>query len=972
MASSQWSRATALLNAMLEADPDDPDAWLDDRCGDEPALRAEVWSLWRAYQEGPLSGDMRGADWLDASGAVPASVTEGLDPALEAGTRVGAYRVTGEIGVGGMSVVYRAERADGDYDRTVAIKLLQRRLHADDAEARFRAERQVLASLDHPNIARLLDGGVTEGGRPYLVMEYIDGVPLTQYAEAHALDLDARLDLLLQVADAVQAAHGSLVVHRDLKPSNVLVTEADGPPTVKLLDFGIAKLLDDSLPVTRPETRTGHPLMTPSYAAPEQVRGGEITVATDVYQLGVLAYELLAGARPFDTEGKRLTEIERLIVETDPARPSRATTPEAVPARALREDLDTIVLQALRKGPGRRYRSVEALAADLRRHRRREPIHARTATLSYRTRKFVQRHRWGLGTTVGVVLLMAAALVAVLHEREQARREARTAEQVSAFLVDLFEASDPNESQGDTLTARTLLRRGRDRLSELDDEPIVQAEMMHVLGQTHRRRAQYDEAQALLRRALALRSSVHGDTHPATLESLSALALLHRDRGHFPAADSLLQTVIRVRRALRGGTHPSVVEALMYRGFVQRRRGDLPGAARSLREALDAKRARAGEPDLLTAELLFNQAAVLREQRRLAAALPLQRRSLDLVRQFTDGPHPGVVANLGNLALLRNEQGHPAAADSLYRAAIEQATALYGPEHPQVALWTGNLGTVHLEQFRYAAADSLFRRALAIDRSVHEMPHPSAALRLDNLADTHSEAGRYAAADSTYRAALRMMRRVHTPPHSRIANVLRDYGQLRMRAGRLDSAAAMLERSVAMSRQGRPPDSSDVHTATLRLATVRERQGNVRAADSLARLVLGASVTGDSSTVQTGRALRILADVARWRGRPEHADSLSAAVVRAYRAAAPGARWRRAVVRVDRAQGRMARGDYPAAESLLVRAHDRLCRERGTPDHYTERARRALASLYDVWERPEPANQYRRSWEGLDCSASSL
>ena len=971
MASSQWSRATALLNAMLEADPAGPEAWLDDRC-DDAALRAEVWSLWRAYQEGPLSGDMRGADWLDASGAVPPSVTEDLDPALEAGTRVGAYRVTGEIGVGGMSVVYRAERADGDYDRTVAIKLLQRRLHADDAEARFRAERQVLASLDHPNIARLLDGGVTEGGRPYLVMEYIDGVPLTQYAEAHALDLDARLDLLLQVADAVQAAHGSLVVHRDLKPSNVLVTEADGPPTVKLLDFGIAKLLDDSLPVTRPETRTGHPLMTPSYAAPEQVRGGEITVATDVYQLGVLAYELLAGARPFDTEGKRLTEIERLIVETDPARPSRATTPEAVPARALREDLDTIVLKALRKGPGRRYRSVEALAADLRRHRRREPIHARTATLSYRARKFVQRHRWGLSTTVGVVLLMAAALVAVLHEREQARREARTAEQVSAFLVDLFEASDPNESQGDTLTAQTLLQRGRDRLSELDDEPAVQAEMMHVLGQTHRRRAQYDEAQALLRRALALRSSVHGDIHPATLESLSALALLHRDRGHFPAADSLLQTVIRVRRALRGDTHPSVVEALMYRGFVQRRRGDLPGAARSLREALDAKRARAGEPDLLTAELLFNQAAVLREQRRLAAALPLQRRSLDLVRQFTDGPHPGVVANLGNLALLRNEQGHPAAADSLYRAAIEQATALYGPEHPQVALWTGNLGTVHLEQFRYAAADSLFRRALAIDRAVHEMPHPSAALRLDNLADTHSEAGRYAAADSTYRAALRMMRRVHTPPHSRIANVLRDYGQLRMRAGRLDSAAAMLERSVAMSRQGRPPDSSDVHTATLRLATVRERQGNARAADSLARLVLGASATGDSSTVQTGRALRILADVARRRGRPERADSLSAAAVRAYRAATPGARWRRAVVRMDRARGRMARGDYPAAESLLVRAHDRLCRERGTPDHYTERARRALASLYDVWERPEPANQYRRSREGLDCSASSL
>ncbi|MEF8796928.1 MAG: serine/threonine-protein kinase, partial [Salinivenus sp.] len=851
--------------------------------------------------------------------------------------------------------------------QTVAIKLLQRRLHADDADTRFRAERQVLASLEHPNIARLLDGGVTEGGRPYLVMEHVDGPPVTQYAAANALGLDARLDLLLQVADAVQAAHGSLVVHRDLKPSNVLVTETEAGPQVKLLDFGIAKLLDDSLPVTRPVTRTGHHLMTPSYAAPEQIRRAEVTVATDVYQLGVLAYELLTGGRPFDMQGKRLTDVERLVVETDPARPSRAATSEAVPPRALEGDLDTILLQALRKAPGRRYRSVEALAADLRRHRRREPIHARTATLGYRTRKFVQRHRWGLATTVGGVLLMAAALVAVLHERNQAQQEARKAEQVSAFLVDLFEAADPNESQGDTLTARALLRRGRDRLGALDETPAVQAEMMHVLGQTHRRLARYEAADTLLRRALDLRASVHGDDHPATLESLSALALLRRDRGHFSAADTLLRKVIRVRRTLRGDTHPSVVEALMDQGFVQRRRGDLPGAARSLRDALDAKQARADAPDLLTAELLFNQAAVLREQGRHAAALPLQRRSLDLVRRLTDGPHPGVEANLGNLALLRKEQGHSTAADSLYRAAIEQATALYGPEHPQVALWTGNLGTVYLEQFRYAAADSLFRRALAIDRAVHEMPHPNAALHLDNLADTHSEAGRYAAADSTYRAALHMMRRVHTPPHPRVANVLRDYGQLRMRAGRLDSAAAMLERSVAMSRRVHPPDFPDVHMATLRLAAVRGRQGNARAADSLARLVLGATATGDSSTVHTGRALQILADVARQRGRPGRADSLSAAAVRAYRAADPGARWRTAVVRVDRARGRMAHGDAPAAESLLVRAHDQLCRERGTPDHYTERARRALAALYDEWRPAENADPFRRSQGELDC-----
>ena len=972
MASSQWSRATSLLNALLEADPSDPDAWLDDRCGDDMALREEVRSLWRAYEEGPLSGDMCGANWLGASGAVPASVTDPPASVFEAGARIGAYRVTDEIGVGGMGVVYRAERDDGDYDQTVAIKLLQRRLHADDADARFRAERQVLASLDHPNIARLLDGGVTEGGRPYLVMEHVDGVPITEYAEANALDLDGRLDLFLQVADAVQAAHGSLVVHRDLKPSNVLVTETDAGPQVKLLDFGIAKLLDDSLPVTRPVTRTGRHLITPSYAAPEQVRREEITVATDVYQLGVLAYELLTGSRPFDTQDKRLTEIERLVVETEPARPSQETTAEAMPPRALRGDLDTIILQALRKEPGQRYRSVEALAADLRRHRRREPIHARIPTLAYRAQKFVQRHRWGVSTTVGIVLLMMGALVAVLHERNQAQQEAQKAEQVSAFLVDLFEASDPNESPSDTLTARTLLRRGRDRVRALDDEPAVQAEMMHVLGQTNRRLARYEAADTLLQQALNLRASVHGDVHPATLESLSALALLRRDRGHYPAADTLLRKVVRVRRTLRGDTHPSVIEALMYRGFVQRRRGHLPEAARSLREALDAKRTRASGPDLLTAELLFNRAAVLREQGRHAEALPLQRRSLDLVRQRTDGPHPGVVANLGNLALLRKEQSDYAAADSLYRAAIEQATALYGPEHPQVALWTGNLGAVHLNQFRYALADSLFRRALAIDRAVHEMPHPDAALHLDNLADTHSEAGRYAAADSTYQAALHMLRQVHDPPHPRVANTLRDHGQLLMRAGRLDSAAATLERSVAMYRKTRPADYPDLEIARLRLATAQLRRGQLSTADSIARAVGARTSIGDSSHVRMGQTLQLRGTVARRRGQLDHADSLYVAARQSYRAAGPSARWRTALPQMLQAQGRRARGNYPSAEALLVRAYDRLCRERGTPDHYTQQARRALTSLYDTWDQPETANPSRRLQGDLDCSSPPL
>lgn len=956
MASSQWTRAKELFDALLDADPGEPEAWIEQRCGDDAALQAEVLSLWRAYEAGPLSDEAHGADWLDTA----ISPDDEAESVLAVGTRIGAYRLTGEIGVGGMSVVYRAERAGDDYDQTVAIKLLQHRLHADDAEQRFRAERQVLASLDHPNITGLLDGGVTEGGRPYLVMEYVDGLPITEYAATHDLDLEARLDLLLQVADALQAAHSNLVVHRDLKPSNVLVKDTDTGPRVLLLDFGIAKLLDDSFPVARPRTRTGHHLLTPSYAAPEQVTGSDITAATDVYQWGVLAYELLSGTRPFEVNDQSLTEIERLLLTTDPDRPSQKTAEAAVPAGELAGDLDTIVLKALRKDPDRRYRSVEALAADLRRHRRREPIQARTATLRYRASKFVRRHRWGVGTTAAVLLVMAVALVGILRERNRAQQEAAKSERVSAFLVDLFEASDPNESQGDTLTARTLLQRGRERLGELEDAPAVQAEMMYVLGQTNRRLARYDTAQTLLRRSLALRREQLGREAPATLESLSALALLHRDRGHYPAADTLLGEVVRVRRVLRGPNHPSVIKALMYRSFVQRRRGNLAGAEASIQDALAAKRAQSGPPDLLTAELLFNQASLLRQQGVHDDALPVQRRSLALVREQTEGAHPGVVANLGNLALLHDERGDYAAADSLYQAAIEQGTSLYGPEHPEVAIWMSNLGSTYLEQFRYAEANSMLRRALAINRAVYDGPHPRTALFLDNLADTYAESGRQAKADSTYRGTLAMMETVHTPPHVRMAHTLRAYGDLLLRMGQGDAAAARAEQSLDILDALASTRPNERQSTLLVLARIRAHNGQHEAADSLARAVLQQARSGpDPSTGHVAQALDVRGTLAHRQGHSTRADSLYAAALQVYQEA-EDERGRAAVVRLHWGAMRTEQAQYAAAESLLVRAHDELHRVRGPTNHHTRQARRALVSLYEAWGRPEAAEAYRR------------
>jgi serine/threonine-protein kinase len=457
------------------------EAWLDEHCGDDDALHREAESLLRADQEGRLSDEDRAADRLSieeegAGGGRPEDAPASPSSPAGPGGTVGDYRLLEEIGVGGMSVVYRAERADAGFEQTVAIKLLRHRLGSDKARQRFRAEQQVLASLDHPGIAQFIDGGVTDGGRPYLVMEHVEGAPITEYARENDLGLDARLALTEQAAEALEAAHRQLVVHRDLKPSNVFVAETETGPQVKLLDFGIAKLLGDTLPVTRPQTRTGRRPMTPSYAAPEQVTGDEISTQTDVYQLGMLAYELLAGRRPFDLKDTSLAEAERIITEKRPPKPSERATSEGASPTELRGDLDVIVRKALRKEPGRRYQSVEALVADLQRYRRDEPVEARPATLGYRTRKFLRRNRAGVAAAAAFLAVVAVSAVLLIQQRnraqreaERAQREAQKAEAVSGYLTDLLQSTRPDESAGDTVTAADMLRRGQRRINRLKD-----------------------------------------------------------------------------------------------------------------------------------------------------------------------------------------------------------------------------------------------------------------------------------------------------------------------------------------------------------------------------------------------------------------------------------------------------------------------------------------------------------------------
>lgn len=670
----RWQQIDTLFAAALERPADERTAFLRASCGQDPSLYHEVLAL--------LASDTEAASVLGESATdFAAPLLPGLQEALgsetdlPAGARVGPYRIEGLLGRGGMGRVYLAERADGAFEKRVALKVVKRGMDTDEVLARFRRERQLLAGLDHPHIARLLDGGATEDGRPYLVMECVEGEPITAYADRHRLPLDARLALFEQIAEAVAYAHRNLVVHRDLKPSNILVTE-DGQ--AKLLDFGIAKLLGDD---DAAHTREGLRLLTPEYAAPEQVRGEAVTTATDVYALGVLLYELMTGRRPCDLAGPGLLARERALLHAEPPRPSAALVPEAAAARAttperlrrrLNGDLDTIVLKALRREPERRYASVGALREDLRRAQRGLPVEARPESALYRAGKFVRRHRLGVAAATAFVLLLAGSVVALgLQQRQTARERDRAeaararAEQTAGFLEGLFDAADPFAPERlDTLRARDLLARGQAAAErDLAEQPLLQAQLLGAIGRAYTRLGLYAEAEAVLRRALVREAiaRTRGDRDPDVAVALNTYAGVLLAQEDFAGAEAVLDEAIGIVRDALGDDHPAVAFNVARRAQIYHARGDHAAAVEDQREALRIFEARFGAGSLHVALAQASLGGCLADLGRYAEAEAQLQASLAALREMHDDEHPRVQGVQRRLAALYEAQGQPVA-----------------------------------------------------------------------------------------------------------------------------------------------------------------------------------------------------------------------------------------------------------------------------------------------------------------------
>lgn len=787
MDSARWQRIQSLFHAAADLSGTAQDSFLKSECADDAQLHADVLAM--------LEEDARQAPLLERNLAdVAQSALTEADPGLPV-KEFGPYRVLRFLGEGGMGVVYLAERKD--LGSQVAIKVLRDAWLSPVRRERFAREQRTLAQLNHPSIARLYDADILPDGTPWFVMEHVEGLRLTDYCRVHNCSIDDRLQLFRAVCEAVQYAHGQAVIHRDLKPSNILVKN-DG--TVRLLDFGIAKQLE-SFEDPAEQTMTGLRLMTPAYAAPEQILGGTVGVHTDVYSLGVILYELLTGKLPFDLSALSPAEAAVLITENEPAKPSvmvkkETSSPTANGAAALLTpadwaELDVLALTAMRRDPLRRYRSVEALIRDIDHYLKGEPLEARPDTISYRMRKFAGRNRraltaavLGLAVVVGLVIFFTARLA---KARTAAVAEAARTQRIQRFMMNLFQGGDEAAGPADDLKVVTLLDRGVQEARALDREPAVQGELYQTLGSMYQKLGKFDRADSMLRSALDVRKAAFGPSSSELARSEVSLALLRAEQAQYDEAQRLAEDGLATARRTLPANDPGIAKATFAVGKVLEDRGRYDEAIRVLNEAVRLQ----SEPGAEQSDL---------------------------------------VASLSELANSHFYAGHYDVCDALNRRVLAINSQLYGARHPAVADTLINLGAIQFQLGHYPESEGFNRQALDIIESWYGRVHPETADAMTILGQSLTYQQRFDEANALLRQSLSILEQVYGPVHPRVAYALNELGNVAIRQGKLDDAEAEFKRVVSIYRSVYGESHSQLGVALSNLGGVySQRKDYVRA-----------------------------------------------------------------------------------------------------------------------------------------------
>lgn len=757
----RWAQVRKVFDEAVLIPSHERRAWLRQTCRDAPDILNEVELLLQSH------------DTLGKFLEPPESSSRPQSATTLAGKQIGPYRVVNVIGEGGMGTVYRAVRDYGQYQKHVAIKVVRGMLLNEDIIERFERERETLARLQHPNIAQLLDGGTTDDGLPYVVMEYVEGVPLDKYCDDHSLDVTTRLQLFRTICGAVHYAHQNLVVHRDLKPGNILVDESGAP---KLLDFGVAKILDASHQVEASDmTKAGLRFITPEYASPEQLRNENITTKSDVYSLGVLLFKLLTGKRPYDFGSQLPHEISRAVFEQQPLKPSTMvlkgsesnsafSTNSQKLSHQLSGDLDNIILKALEKNHEKRYSSVEHLSEDIRRHLAGLPVSARSATFGYRAGKFVGRHKIGVAAATAIVLLLVGGIATALWQANKATKEAAKAEQIAAFLQEMLSSADPARSGKDVTVVQTLDRAAERVEKELGAQPEIAASVLHTMGETYLSLGQYDKAERDFRRSLALCERVFGREHEENATLLHSLAFLAQLRTQHAAADSLYQLAITMHKR----TTPN--------------------------------------PDRHLFSMLSDYCTLLRERHEVAKALATIQEALAFATDATglSGREYGIA--LSNYASALKDNGDNLRADSVYRHALNIMKQELGTEHIDVAQTINNFALVLIQEGKDDEAEDLLRQSLGIRKKVLGDSHPEVALAMTNLAGMALKRGNISEAEQLSNDALRLYRATINPDNLRISSALVFLGRIANTRGNASQAEGLLTEALQMRKNVLPPN----------------------------------------------------------------------------------------------------------------------------------------------------------------------
>jgi eukaryotic-like serine/threonine-protein kinase len=783
-------------------------------CAEDDELARELASL--------LEHDATSHDFLDHAAMEVAArelVELEMESApVEAGGQIGAYKILEQIARGGMGVVYRAEQ-QYPVRRIVALKIIKPGMDTVEVVARFGSERQALAVMDHPAIAKVFAAGSTPQGRPYFVMEYVIGTSILDYCDQHKLTIPQRLRLFVSVCEGVQHAHYKSIVHRDLKPSNILVVDVDGKPAPKIIDFGIAKALQDDSSSSKfaSLTSVGAIVGTPQYMSPEQADGSDLDTRTDVYSLGVVLYELLVGALPLDFTKTPLHQFAQKLQSEDAPRPStkvrtlgaesstnagkRGADVRAL-TRQLRGDLDAITLKALEKDRNRRYSTPADLAVDLERYLRHEPVMARPAGIGYRTGKYLLRHRIGVALGSFTVLLLAVAAIAQTMELRKTKRERDRADRVTQFMTRMFVVSNPSEAHGNDIRAREILdKASRDIEKGLADDPQLRAQMMDVMGNVYNNLGLYAAADKLLREAVTVRRNILGVDNAATLQSMSALGDVLISETRYEEAEKLLHETVQRRRVLLGAEHRDTLNAMSRLALLLNSQSKFADAEKINREVRDTARRVFGATDPLVGTASRRLAMDLAYEGRYPEAEKEFRELLAIDRKKFGADHPTVVGDLNNVGAILQQQRRYADAETVYSEALGVARKVFGPEHPTTLLTMGNLGQVFTQDGRGAEALKLLREVYAAKRKTLGPENRSTLVTGSNLAYAMRMTNQLREAETLVRENLQVTRRVLGPMHTDTLVTQETLGDILKAEGRYAEAAQVLRKTLEDRRE---------------------------------------------------------------------------------------------------------------------------------------------------------------------------